>query len=106
MRLHCYVVVDLKMEPFAPEHAGKMNFYLSVVDDLLRGEGDAPSIGLILCKTRNQLRAEYALRGLNKPIGVSAFEITQALPDDLQPSLPTVEEIEAELGEELTSPGE
>ncbi len=97
VRLRCYVVVDLKMEAFAPEHAGKMNFYLSVVDDLLKAPQDAPSIGLILCKTRNRLRAEYALRDMNKPIGVSAFEITQALPADLQPSLPTVEELEAEL---------
>ncbi len=97
VKLHCYVVVDLKMEAFAPEHAGKMNFYLSVVDDVLKTPQDAPSIGLILCKTRNRLRAEYALRDMNKPIGVSAFEITQALPADLRPSLPTVEELEAEL---------
>ncbi len=97
VRLHCYVVVDLKMEAFAPEHAGKMNFYLSVVDEVLRSPMDAPSIGLILCKTHNRLRAEYALRDMNKPIGVWAFEITQALPADLRPSMSTVEELEAEL---------
>ncbi|BCM94547.1 putative nuclease YhcG (plasmid) [Abditibacteriota bacterium] len=97
VRLHCYVVVDLKMEAFAPEHAGKMNFYLSVVDDLLKAPMDAPSIGLILCKTHNRLRAEYALRGMNKPVGVSAFEMTQALPANLRPSLPSIEELEAEL---------
>ena len=95
VHLHCYVVVDLKMEPFAPEHAGKMNFYLSVVDDLLKTPHDAPTIGLILCKTHNQLRAEYALRDIHKPIGVSAFQLADALPANLRPSLPTIEELEA-----------
>lgn len=97
VKLHCYVVVDLKMETFTPEHAGKMSFYLSVVDDLLKSPMDSPSIGLILCKTHNRLRAEYALRDLNKPIGISAFQITQALPENLRPSLPTIEELEIEL---------
>jgi len=103
VKLHCYVVVDLKMEAFAPEHAGKMNFYLSVVDDLLKAPEDAPSIGLILCKTKNRLRAEYALRDMAKPIGISSFEIAQMLPADLRPSLPSVEELEAELAGDDTA---
>ena len=104
VKLHCYVVVDLKMEAFAPELAGKMNFYLSVADDLLKSPEDAPSIGLILCKTKNRLRAEYALRDMSKPIGISSFEIAQALPADLRPSLPSIEELEAELaGDDTTS---
>jgi hypothetical protein len=73
-----------------------MNFYLAVVDDLLRHPDDAPSIGLILCKEKNQIVAEYALRNMAAPIGVSAYQITEALPDTLKGSLPTVEQIEAE----------
>lgn len=97
LKLRCYVVIDLKMGEFTPEFAGKMNFYLSSVDDLLRHTDDQPSIGLILCKTKNQIVAEYALRDMNKPIGVSGYQITESLPDDLRPSLPTVEELEAGL---------
>jgi predicted nuclease of restriction endonuclease-like (RecB) superfamily len=100
VKLHCYVVIDLKMEEFKPEHAGKMNFYLSVVDDLLKGPQDAPSIGLILCKTKSNLQVEYALRGINAPLGISEFRILEALPAELEASLPTVEQLEAELGEE------
>jgi predicted nuclease of restriction endonuclease-like (RecB) superfamily len=98
LRLRCFVVIDLKMEPFKPEFAGKMNFYLSAVDDLLRHKDDQPSIGLILCKERNRLVVEYALRDTHKPIGVSAYRITQRLPQRLKGSLPTVEQLEAELG--------
>ncbi len=98
LRLRCFVVIDLKMEPFKPEFAGKMNFYLSAVDDLLRHEDDQPSIGLILCKEKNRLVVEYALRDTQKPIGVSAYRITQRLPVRLKGSLPTVEQLEAELG--------
>lgn len=98
VKLHCYVVVDLKMEAFKPEHAGKMNFYLAVVDDLLKSEQDAPSIGLILCRGKNNLQVEYALRDMNAPLGVSEFRVLESLPPELQSSLPTVEELEAELG--------
>ncbi len=101
LHLRCYVVIDLKIGKFAPEDAGQMNFYLSAVDDLLRHKDDAPSIGLILCKSKNEVVAEYALRDVNKPIGVSTQltrEIEASLPQDFQHSLPTVEEIEAELG--------
>ena len=82
---------------FKPEYTGKMNFYLSVVDDRLRHESDSPSIGLILCQDHNHVVAEYALRGVNRLIGVSQYELTRALPPDLRSALPTVEELEAEL---------
>ena len=97
LRLRCFVVVDLKMTEFVPEFAGKMNFYLSAVDDLMRHATDAPSLGLILCKTREQVTVEYALRNNATPIGVAGFRVTDALPDDLLDSLPTVGQIEAEL---------
>lgn len=102
LKLRCFVVIDLKKGEFKPEYAGKMNFYLSVVDDKLRHTTDEPSIGLILCQERNHIVAEYALRGVNKPIGVSEYELTRALPTSLQSVLPTVEEIEAELGDAVT----
>lgn len=100
MKLHCYVVIDLKMEEFKPEYAGKMNFYLSGVDDLLKSAQDASSIGLILCKSKNNLQVEYALRGLSAPLGVSEFRVLESLPPELESSLPTVEQLEAELGGE------
>ena len=84
-----------------PEHAGKLNFYLKAVDEQLREEGDQPTIGILLCKSKDKLVAEYALSDIHKPIGVSEYKLTQSLPDDLQTSLPTVEEIEAELTREL-----
>jgi len=99
LKLRCFVVIDLKKGEFKPEYAGKMNFYLSVVDDQLRHEADAPSIGLILCQDRNHIVAEYALRGVDKPIGISEYELTRALPVNLRSALPTVEEIEAELAD-------
>jgi predicted nuclease of restriction endonuclease-like (RecB) superfamily len=95
LRLRCFVVVDLKMRPFIPEFAGKMNFYLSAVDDLLRHPGDAPTIGLLLCKTRDRVTVEYALRNTATPIAVA--ELATALPPGLAESLPTVERIESEL---------
>ena len=97
LKLRCYVVIDLKRGDFKPEYAGKMNFYCSVVDDRLRHESDRPTIGLILCQQPNRVLAEYALRGMDKPIGVSSFELTRALPESLESSLPTIEEIEREL---------
>jgi len=101
LKLRCFVVLDLKMRAFEPEFAGKMNFYLSAVDDLLRHEGDGPTIGIILCKTKNETIAEYALRDMSKPIGVAAHltaELTRSLPADLQSDLPTIAELEAEAG--------
>ncbi|MEI8018191.1 MAG: PDDEXK nuclease domain-containing protein [Schlesneria sp.] len=99
LKLRCFVVIDLKKGAFRPEYAGKMNFYLSVVDDQLRHENDSPSIGLILCQDRNSIIAEYTLRGVSKPIGISEYELTRALPSNLRSALPTVEEIEAKLTE-------
>jgi predicted nuclease of restriction endonuclease-like (RecB) superfamily len=99
LKLRCFVVIDLKKGEFKPEYAGKMNFYLAVTDDRLRHPSDAPTIGLILCQDRNQIVAEYALRGINRPIGVSEYELTRALPASLRSALPTIEEIEAELSD-------
>jgi predicted nuclease of restriction endonuclease-like (RecB) superfamily len=103
LRLRCFVVVDLKMEAFKPEFAGKMNFYLSAVDDQLRHKDDQPSIGLLLCKERDRLIVEYALRDVKKPIGVAEWRtrLVESLPKRLQSSLPTVKQIEAELAVEL-----
>jgi len=99
LHLRCFVIIDLKKGAFKAEYAGKMNFYLSVADDQLRHSSDAPSIGIILCQDRNRIVAECALRGMNKPIGVSEYELTRSLPRDLESSLPTIEAIEAELAD-------
>ena len=100
LKLRRYVVVELKAVPFEPGFAGQMNFYLSAVDDLLRHPDDQPTIGLLLCKSKNKLEVEYALRGIDKSIAVSAWQtrLTETLPRELQSSLPTIAEIEAELG--------
>jgi len=98
-RLRAFVVIDLKMFDFQPEYAGKMNFYLSAVDDLLRHPDDQPSIGIILCKSKNKVVAEYALRNVTTPIGISSFQLMEALPTDLRGNLPTIEELEATLGD-------
>jgi predicted nuclease of restriction endonuclease-like (RecB) superfamily len=100
LKLRCYVVIDLKIGGFKPEYAGKMNFYLSAVDDRLRHPDDKPTIGLLLCKEKDKITVEYALRDLKKPIGVSQWRVRliESLPKRLQGRLPTVEEIEKELG--------
>ena len=98
LTLRCFVVIDLKMGSFKPEYAGKMNFYLSAVDDLHRHPDDHPSIGLILCKAKNRIIAEYALRNTTTPMGISVFKHLEKLPEQLKGTLPTIEEIEAELG--------
>ncbi|MBN9392128.1 MAG: DUF1016 family protein [Chloroflexi bacterium] len=97
VKLHCYIVIDLKATEFRPEYVGKMNFYLAAVDSEVKDAEDKPSIGIILCKDRNKVEAEYALRGVSTPIGVAAFDLTKALPEQLKGSLPTIEELEAEL---------
>jgi predicted nuclease of restriction endonuclease-like (RecB) superfamily len=96
LRLRCFVVIDLKIEDFKPEHAGKMNFYLSAVDDQLRHETDRPSIGIILCQGRNEVVVEYALRDTAKPVGVAQYRLSTALPDLLQAELPTPEDLARE----------
>lgn len=97
LRMRCFVVIELKNGDFIPEYAGKMNFYCSAVDDILKHSTDQPTIGLILCKGKDKLFAEYALKDINKPIGISEYELLRTLPDNLKGSLPSIEEIEAEL---------
>lgn len=101
LKLRCFIVVDLKMEAFEPEHAGKMNFYLTAVDEQLRHPDDKPSIGLLLCKDNNKLVAEYALRDVGKPIGVAEWrtKLVSTLPKKFRGALPSVKDIERELGE-------
>jgi len=102
VKLRCYVVVELKAVPFDPGFVGQLNLYLAAVDDLLRHPDDRPTIGLLLCKSRSKLVVEYALRGFNAPMGVAQWEtkLTEMLPEELKGSLPSIEEIEAELGQE------
>jgi hypothetical protein len=95
------VVIELKDKDFKPEYAGKMNFYLSAVDDLLKHPSDQPSIGLILCKSKDNVLAEYALRDMTKPIGLAEYRLTDMLPKDLKTALPSIEELEQELKREI-----
>lgn len=97
IKLKCYVVIELKNTEFMPEYAGKLNFYLSAVDSQVKEPTDNPTIGLILCKTKDNIEVEFALRDINKPIGISEINFTEILPDNLKSSLPTIEEIENEL---------
>lgn len=97
IKLKCYVVIELKNTKFIPEYAGKINFYLSAIDTLLKNEDDKPTIGILLCRDKNNIEAEFALRDLIKPIGISEFQLTEIIPEDLKSSLPTIEEIENEL---------
>ena len=98
LKLHCYVVIELKAGAFKPEHTGQLGFYLTAVDAQMKAESDSPTIGLLLCKTKNRVVAEYALRDSNKPIGVAEYQLVAALPKELQTSLPSIEQIERELG--------
>ncbi|MBY4898268.1 YhcG family protein [Cupriavidus sp. AU9028] len=100
-RLKCYVVVELKAGAFKPEHIGQLNFYLSVVDDQVRAPDDKPTIGLLLCRKQNRLVAQYAVNGIDKPIGVAEFQLLQNLQEPLAQNLPSIEEIEAELAGEM-----
>ena len=97
IRLRCFVVLELKAVEFEPEFAGKLNFYLSAVDDLLKTEADQQTIGILLCKSKDKIEVEYALRDINKPIGVSEFTFTEILPEELKKEIPTIEEFETEL---------
>jgi predicted nuclease of restriction endonuclease-like (RecB) superfamily len=99
LRLRCFVVVELKAVPFDPAFVGQLNLYLSAVDDLLRHPDDKPTVGLLLCRDKNQVVVEYALRGLKKPIGVAKWQaqLVKSLPNDLKGSLPSIEELEKEL---------
>ena len=94
LNLRCYVVIELKTGEFKPEYAGQLNFYLSAVDGLMKQEQDNPTIGLLLCKSKNNLVAEYSLKDMSKPIGVSEYRVTSALPAELEKELPSVEDIQ------------
>ncbi len=100
LKLHCYIAIELKTGPFKPEYIGKLNFYLTALDEQIKTPEDNPSIGLILCKDRNNVIAEYSLRDVSKPIGVSRYELATILPKELQDKLPTLEEVEAELNKD------
>jgi len=99
VELKCYVVIELKNRKFIPEFAGKLNFYISAVDTLLKKESDNPTIGMLLCRDKNNIEVEFALRDINKPMGVSEFELTEVLPNNFRNSLPTIEEFEEEFNE-------
>lgn len=97
IKLHSYVVVELKATPFKPEYAGQLNFYINVIEDKLKGEHDNKTIGLLLCKGKDEVVAQYALSSYNQPIGVSDYQLSKAIPEDLKSALPSIEEVEQEL---------
>ncbi len=99
IKLHCYIVIDLKIRKFEPEYAGKMNFYVNAVDDLLKSPTDNPTIGIILCKDKDRVKAEYALKGISTPIGVSEFKLTDILSNEIKYNLPSIEALEQKLKE-------
>ena len=102
LKLRCYVVIELKAGPFKPEHLGKLGFYLTAVDSQMKHPADGPTIGLLLCKSKNKVVAEYALHGKTQPLGVAEYQLVESLPPELQTSLPSIEQIERELaGDEL-----
>lgn len=96
-RLHCYIVIELKTGDFEPEHAGKLNFYLKAVDEQLRNPGDQPSIGILLCKSKDRIVAEYALSDIHKPMGIAEYRLTHELPEHLRQNLPSIEALEKTL---------
>ncbi|MFM0069194.1 PDDEXK nuclease domain-containing protein [Paraburkholderia aspalathi] len=104
LKLRCYVVVELKTTPFKPEYAGQLNFYLSAIDAQVKAQEDQPTIGLLLCKEKNRLVAEYALRGVAKPMGVAEYQFMREVPVSLETDLPTIDQIEAELRPDLPDP--
>lgn len=98
IKLHAYVVIELKATPFKPEYVGQLNFYVNVVDDQLRGEHDNKTIGLLLCRGKDEIVAKYALTGYDQPIGVSDYQLSKAIPSELKSALPTIEEVEKNIG--------
>jgi hypothetical protein len=97
VKLHAFMVVELKAQKFKPEFAGQLNFYLNLIDDFVKTPQDNKTIGLLLCKSADRVVAEYSLKGLDKPIGVAEYQLTKSIPSDLESSLPSIEELEAEL---------
>ena len=106
IKLRCYVVVELKACEFKPEFAGKLSFYTSAVDGELKSESDNPTIGILICKSKNDIVVEYALKDINKPLGISEYELTEILPKEYTSSLPSIEEIEAQLDEKFKAVGD
>jgi predicted nuclease of restriction endonuclease-like (RecB) superfamily len=106
LKLRCYVVIELKGGKFKPEHLGQLGFYLTAVDRQIKGEHDNPTLGLLLCKSKNKVVAEYALGDKSQPMGVVEYKLLDALPPELQTGLPSIEQIERELGADDTSPGD
>ena len=102
INLRCYVVIELKTGDFKPEYAGKLNFYLSAIDDILKKDDDKPTIGLLLCQSKNNIIAEYSLRDISKPMGVSEYKITGSLPKDLENQLPSIEDIQKRISNKFT----
>ncbi len=102
IKLHSYVVIELKTGKFKPEYAGKLNFYISAVDGILKTENDNPTIGILICKEKSKTIVEYALKDISKPIGVSEYELTKHLPDEYKDALPSIEQIEKEIGDALS----
>ena len=100
IKLKCYVVVELKATEFKPEFAGKLSFYTSAVDEEIKDKNDNPAIGILICKSKNDLVVEYALKDINKPLGISQYELTEILPKEYKSSLPSIEEIEAQFENE------
>lgn len=103
--LRCYVVLELKAGKFKPEYAGKLNFYLSAVDSLLKKDMDNPTIGILLCKKKDKIEAEYALRDMTKPMGISEYKLTEAIPENIKTKLPSIEELEDDLQEKINNSG-
>ncbi len=99
LKLRCYIVIELKVERFKPEHLGQLGFYITAIDRDIKSEMDNPTIGLLICKTKDSLVAEYALGATSLPIGISEYELKRVMPDDFKGTLPTIEEIEAKLSE-------
>lgn len=106
LKLRCYVVIEIKAGKFKPEHIGQLSFYLTAVDEQVKHPQDAPTIGLLLCKSKNKVVAEYALRGQARPLGVAEYQLVESLPPELQTSLPSIEQIERELASPLIGTGE
>lgn len=105
MELRCYIVIELKSGKFKPEHAGKLNFYLSAVDSQLKRNEDNQTIGILLCKNKDKIEAEYALRDINKPMGISEYRLTESIPEIIKPKLPSIEELEIQLMEKIEKTG-
>jgi RecB family endonuclease NucS len=103
LELRCYVVVELKSGRFKPENAGKLNFYLSAIDSQLKKSDDNQTIGILLCKKKDKIEAEYALRDIKKPMGISEYKLSEAIPENLKTKLPFIEELEHDLEEKITA---